>query len=82
MISETTMSGHDEACLSTWTVLYAEAGCVPGEVPLAFLCRAEDKDHAQEQCRNAYPDCEVVFTAQTGSLITAYDAYYLVVSRQ
>ena len=28
----------------------------------AFLCDAEDGDHAQEQCENAYPDCDVVWT--------------------
>lgn len=25
-----------------------------------FLCRADDADHAEEQCVNAYPDCHVV----------------------
>ena len=25
-----------------------------------FKCQAEDGDHAEEQCVNAYPDCDVV----------------------
>ncbi len=25
-----------------------------------FKCQADDEDHAEEQCLNAYPDCEVI----------------------
>ena len=25
-----------------------------------FVCQAENKDHAKEQCLNAYPDCKVL----------------------
>ena len=29
--------------------------------PLAFECHAEDYSHAEEQCENAYPDCDIVW---------------------
>jgi hypothetical protein len=27
---------------------------------LFFVCDADDADHAEEQCENAYPDCRIV----------------------
>ena len=35
--------------LSQWCVLYGTEG-------LMFHCQAEDREHAAEQCTNAYPD--------------------------
>ena len=32
--------------------------------PFGFSCQADDKDHAQEQCLNAYPDCDIVFVKE------------------
>jgi len=29
--------------------------------PFGFQCYAEDADHAEEQCENAYPDCDIVW---------------------
>ena len=30
-----------------------------------FTCKAEDKEHAREQCVNAYPGCFVLYVART-----------------
>jgi hypothetical protein len=32
-----------------------------GVVPQAFTCQADDPDHAEEQCLNAYPGVDVVW---------------------
>ena len=29
--------------------------------PLCFLCQADDLEHAEEQCENSYPNCEIVW---------------------
>lgn len=29
--------------------------------PLGFQCFAEDVEHAEEQCENAYPGCNIVY---------------------
>lgn len=57
--------------LDNWAVLYRDSSLLPADPPLAWECRAEDGDHAQEQCENAYPGCEVVWT----HLGYAQDAY-------
>jgi hypothetical protein len=31
------------------------------DAPFGFECQAEDADHAEEQCLNAYPNCDVVW---------------------
>ncbi len=43
-------------------VLYKEQDSLPADPPLVFLCEADDSDHAEEQCQNAYPNCTVVWT--------------------
>lgn len=40
--------------LETWLVEYYE-----GSIPQYFLCEAEDKRHAIEQCLSAYPDAGI-----------------------
>jgi hypothetical protein len=57
--------------LDPWIVLYRDSQTPPITPPEAFACRAEDGDHAEEQCLNAYPGCDVLWTA----LGTADDAY-------
>lgn len=48
--------------LNKWCVLYRLADALPADPPQAFLCQAEDIDHADEQCINAYPGCEVLWS--------------------
>jgi len=45
--------------LSPFTVIYVERS--NGEGWGVFNCWAEDSDHAQEQCENAYPDVDVIW---------------------
>jgi len=45
-------------------------------MPLAFRCMAEDTDHAQEQCGNAYPGCIIAWIVDTDDPEVAYDDYY------
>ena len=51
--------------LSTYLVLYADTyDPLLGEYPLAFQCKAESMDHAEEQCVNAYPDAQILWVSQ------------------
>lgn len=62
--------------LKTFVVLYREPEAHPLESPMGFLCRAEDVEHAEEQCANAYPQAEVVWVVDTASFEEALDDYY------
>lgn len=62
--------------MQTYTVLYREPNQNPIDVPLGFVCQAEDGDHAEEQCINAWPDCDVVWVVDTGNVYDALDNYY------
>ena len=42
--------------LQTWYVIYSETGVGVG----VFQCMAEDSDHADEQCNNAYPAATIL----------------------
>lgn len=44
--------------LEQYTVIYHEAPDITWQF---FLCMAEDGEHAEEQCQNAYPKCEVLW---------------------
>lgn len=44
--------------MKEFTVIYLEDDA--HELPFLFQCRADDADHAAEQCVNAYPDCLIV----------------------
>lgn len=47
-----------------------------GILPQAFLCQAEDADHAEEQCMDAYPDADVVWVYEGESPQSAYLEYW------
>ena len=61
--------------LDPWIVLYKSPDALPADPPEAFACRAEDGDHADEQCRNAYPECDVAWS-YLGDADGAYREYY------
>jgi hypothetical protein len=44
--------------------------------PFIFKCHAEDSDHAEEQCLNAYPEVNIVWVSQTNNVETALDDYW------
>lgn len=43
--------------LTTYTVTYYEADDHEMDNQLKFQCEAEDEEHAEEQCVDAYPGC-------------------------
>lgn len=53
-----------------------ESVMCPADPPFGFQCWAEDADHAEEQCLNAYPDCSVVWVWQGETMADALDDYY------
>ena len=62
--------------MQTFTVLYREPNQSPVDEPLGFVCQAEDGDHAEEQCTNAWPDCDVVWVVATDDVFEALDNFY------
>ena len=54
-------------------VLFREAGEAPLSTPLVFHCEADDSDHAEEQCEDAYPDCCVAWVYQGNDWKAAFD---------
>lgn len=62
--------------LHYFVVLYRDDSLLPGDAPHAFLCEAEDSDHAEEQALNAYPDAVPVWTTQTDSVAQARFDYW------
>lgn len=51
--------------MNNYVVLYRiESIMSPMDDPFGFQCYADDFDHAEEQCLNAYPDANVVWVWQ------------------
>ena len=51
--------------MKNYVVLYRiESVMSPLDEPFGFQCYADDTDHAEEQCVNAYPDADVVWVWQ------------------
>lgn len=47
--------------LLQFAVTYYEKDDDQMDNPLEFHCWADDEDHADEQCENAYPGCTTTF---------------------
>lgn len=65
--------------METYVVLYTETGYKIGEDPSCFICSADDMEHAEEQCKNAYPDCFIVWVVCFDAeklCSSALEAYY------
>lgn len=63
--------------MKTYVVLYRiESIMSPLDEPFGFICQAEDTDHAEEQCINAYPDCAVVWIDEGEDCLLALENYY------
>lgn len=45
--------------MNPYTVIYTEPEY--GDLWQFFNCSADDVDHAEEQCRNAYPSCSILW---------------------
>lgn len=60
--------------MQTFTVLYRDASNVSDTTePYTFKCQADDREHAIEQCLNAYP--QSVITSATSDFQTARDEF-------
>lgn len=66
-----------ECAVKNYVVLYREDGMPPLDPPLQFHCQADDYDHAEEQCQNAYPDGYVVWVWGGSRGQDALDDYWL-----
>lgn len=65
--------------MKTYIVLYRiESILAPTDPPFGFKCQAEDTDHAEEQCIDAYPDGAVVSVWEGDSLADALADYWTV----
>jgi len=61
--------------MERYTVLYKDDTLRPADPPLAFTCTADDADHAEEQCLDAYPDADVVWVGGS-SVMETYNDYW------
>jgi hypothetical protein len=60
------MSTATATQLSAYRVSYVD---LPGDTDWwVFDCTAEDDDHAEEQCRNAYPQCDIINITRLGAV--------------
>jgi hypothetical protein len=65
--------------MKTYIALYRiESILAHTDPPFGFKCQAEDADHAEEQCIDAYPDGEVVWIWEGDSLHDALADYWTV----
>lgn len=62
--------------MENYIVLYRDSTLKPLDVPYAFSCQADDTDHAEEQCLDAEPGCDIVWVVETDNVTHAYDDYY------
>jgi hypothetical protein len=64
--------------MKDYFVLYRiESVMSPLDHPFGFHCLAEDTDHADEQCLDVYPDCQVVWVVEDcDNMNEALETYY------
>lgn len=62
--------------MQTYIVLYRDLGMPPFDAPLGFRCQADDTEHAEEQCMDAYPDCDIVWVVMTDNIQIALADYW------
>lgn len=58
-----------------FVVLYTEEGMDQDEPPLIFKCWADDREHAEEQCRDANPGVDIALVSD-GCVYDALASYY------
>lgn len=62
--------------MQSYTVLFRDETLKVYEAPYVFICEADDTDHAEEQCENAYPGCDIVWVILGDDGIEALDDYW------
>ena len=59
-----------------YIILYWDVDASPGDPPLAFTCDADDMEHAEEQCANAYPGCAIAWGFEGRDVNAAFADYW------
>lgn len=62
--------------MENYIVLYRDESCGPLSAPLIFKCQGDNSDHAEEQCTDAYPGCDILWIFKGDSSDEAYADYY------
>jgi hypothetical protein len=63
--------------METYLVLYRdESVMTPLDAPFGFVCQADDAEHAEEQCLNAYNDVAIVWVSQDSNMEKALADYF------
>jgi hypothetical protein len=62
--------------MTNYIIIYRDAGVHPLSAPLAFACQADDMDHAEEQCLNAYPGADILWWHEGHSFEEAMAEYF------
>ena len=63
--------------MKRYIVLYRiESIMAPCDPPFGFECHADDTDHAEEQCENAYPEAGIVWVSDAATYAAALADYY------
>ena len=70
------VSTRPETAPAPYVVLYVVTDETLKYVPEAFTCIADNDEHAEEQCRDAYPDCDVVWVVEGTDVDHAYSDYW------
>jgi hypothetical protein len=60
--------------LTDWVVLYVDLDYTI--LPQAFRCQAEDLEHAEEQCNDAYPSANIVWVENTSDADATFSSYW------
>ena len=64
-----------EPTMHTYIVLFRSESFTTEDAPFGFRCEAEDPEHAEEQCVNAYPDAEIALVWEGDNLQDALTAF-------
>ncbi len=62
--------------MNHYIVLYRIKNMCPADGPLGFRCYADDDDHAEDQCLDAYPEADVVWVSDRMAMQDALQDYF------
>lgn len=62
--------------MNSYVVLLWELGSLPADPPIAFVCQADNLDHAEEQAENAYEGCHIAWVVEGDDVSAAYADYW------
>ena len=63
--------------MNDYLVLYRDESVMsPVDAPFGFACQADDAEHAEEQCLNAYNDVDIVWIHPGRNMDRALSDYW------